>query len=322
MRSPAPIHACFAMLFACTAAMAQPYPNRPVTLVVNSIAGGPPDNVARAMKDEIAAALGTTIVVDNRPGAGGMSGAASVAKAEPNGYTILFSSAGPIAIAPILYKNAGFDPLRDFEYINAPAEAAVLFAFASSVPATNLKEFIALAKLNPGKYNFASGGIATPAHLAGEMLQALAGIKLVHVPHRGTPQAVAALLTGDVALFPSAAPAVVPHAIAGKIKLFAVSGEKRLKIAPDAPTAAEAGLPDLTVPAWYGILAPKGTPKPVIEKFDAAVKQAIANPVVQERLGRGAFFVMDIGSEKFAAFHRREIERWSKVIKDADIKVE
>lgn len=302
-------------------AIAQSFPTRPVTLVVSSEAGGPVDFPARAIRDELSVALGQPIVIENRSGAGGMVGAAAVARATPDGYTILFSSPGPFVIAPHLYSNMGYDSLKDFEPVSLVADVPALFATSIGIPAKTLGEFVALAKKEPGKLNYGTGGIATPSHLGPEMLKALAGIDIVHVPFRGAPQAMTALLINEIALFVSSPAVAISHEAAGKIRILAVTGSQRMKRAPHIPTATEAGMPELTVPAWYGIYAPKGTPKPIIDILDAAIKKALDNKQVRERLEASSYVPIGEGPGVLADFMKKDYDRWGDVIKKAGIKV-
>lgn len=303
----------------CGTAYSQTFPTRPVTLVVNSEAGGPVDVNARFIRDELQAALGQPVLVENRVGGGGQVGAAHVARSAADGYTILLCSPGALVLAPHLY-NTGYDALKDFEPIALITEVPVLFATSINSPAKTLPEFIALIKSQPGKHNYGTGGNATPAHLGAELLKSLAGLNMVHVPYRGTPQALAALLTGDVSLFLSGPAAVLPQEAAGKIRLVAVSTKTRIKAAPHIPTTAEAGLPDLTVPAWYGVLAPKGTPKHVVAAISAAFKKTLDNQAVRDRFEKASYLVINEGSDHFSQFLKKDYERWGDVIKKAGIK--
>lgn len=300
-------------------AQSQTFPSRPITLVVNSEVGGPVDVNARLMRDELQAALGQPIIVENRLGGGGQVGAAMVARAAPDGYTLLLCSPGAVVIAPHLY-NLPYDPLKDFEPVNLITEVPVLFAISINSPAKTLGEFVALAKANPGKFNYSSSGNSTPAHLGSELLKSLAGIDITHVPYRGTPQALQALMTDDVALFLSGPAAVLPQDAAGKIRLVAVTTKNRIRAAPHVPTTAEAGLPELTVPAWYGIFAPKGTPRQVVATLNAAIKKTLENKTVRERFEAASYLVIGDGPDLFTPFMKKETDRWGEVIKKAGIK--
>ncbi len=300
-------------------AEAQTFPTRPVNIVVNSEVGGPVDVNARLIRDELQVALGQPVVVTNRVGGGGQVGAVSVARAPADGYTVLLSSPGSLVIAPHLYS-LPYDPLKDFEPVSLITEVPVLFAISINSPAKSLNEFIALARSQPGKLNYGSGGISTPAHLGSELLKTLAGIDLVHVPYRGTPQALQALMTDDVALFLSGPAAVLPQEAAGKIRLIAVSTKSRIKAAPHIPTTAEAGLPDLTVPAWYGVMAPKGTPKEVVATLRAALKRSLENAVVRDKFEAASYIIINEGPEHFSNFLKKDFELWGDVIRKANIK--
>ena len=298
---------------------AQSFPTRPVTLVVNSEAAGPVDVNARIIKDEMQAALGQPLIVENRVGGGGMVGAAYVSHATPDGYTIVVGSPGAFVLAPHLY-NTGYDALKDFEPVALITEVPVLFAIGANSPAKTLAEFVNLARAQPGKLNYGSGGNATPAHLGAELLKSLANVNMVHIPYRGTPQALAALMAGDVALFLSGPAAVLPQEAAGKIRLIAVSTKTRIKLAAHVPTTAEAGYPDLTVPAWYGVYAPRGTPRAVINTLAAAFRKTLDNKAIRDKFEAASYLVINEGPEALGTLTRGDFERWGAVIRKAGIK--
>ncbi|MSQ70697.1 MAG: tripartite tricarboxylate transporter substrate binding protein [Betaproteobacteria bacterium] len=316
---PSPIAAC-ALLFAF-AASAQPFPTRVITIIVNSEPGGGQDRIANALREDMAAILGQAVVLEHRIGAGGTTALAALKRAKPDGYTILITGSGPVTIAPLLYPLA-YDPTRDFDFVHRVMDLYGIVAARASLPASTIKEYVALARQSPGKYTFGSSGIASPAHLFGERLKLLAGIDLLHVPFKGPPAAAASLLSGDIDVLLTSAPLIVPHAAVGKLRLLAVVGPRRVKAAPDVPTIGEAGFPELTLPGWFGFLAPKGVPKPALDMLDRAIGAAAATPKGREAIERLGADPISMSSGEFTAFHEKHIELWRGIIKQAGIKVE
>lgn len=301
-------------------AKAQEYPARLMTIIVNSEAGGPTDFTARMMKDVMQEVLGQTIVIENRTGAVGIVGAAAAARAEPDGYTILMSGAGPTMIAPIINNTLPYSPQRDFETVTLCVEAESFFVANPGV-ARSLPEFVERAKREPGKLSFGSAGIAGPAHLASEYLKQLSGINVLHVPYRGAPQAVTDVLSGQISMYVSALPQVRSHIEARMLNALATIGNQRSKQLPQVKTTAEYGYPDLAIPAFFGLFVPKGTPRAVVQKIDAAAQAALRHPRVQQQFEQASYLVKALGPDEFRTFLTESSTRWGKIIKDADIRI-
>jgi tripartite-type tricarboxylate transporter receptor subunit TctC len=303
------------------AALAQDanYPTRPIRMIAPSSAGGPVDVIARLVSGGLTEVLGQQVVVDNRAGAAGLIGAETVANASPDGYTLLFGFSGPLVIVPNLGTKTPYDTLKDFAPVTLAAQAPYVLVVHPSLPVSNVKELIALAKSRPGKLNFGSGGNGTGIHLAGELLKLTAGINLVHVPYKGAGPAQTALLAHEVdMLFNGAAPAL-PHIKAGRLKALAVGGSKRTPLLPEVPTIAESGL-DFNTSGWYGILAPRGTPRAIVNKVHAATAKAINTPALKEQLTKQAFEGVASSPDEFSKMIRAEWTKWERVIKAAGLK--
>jgi tripartite-type tricarboxylate transporter receptor subunit TctC len=263
----------------CTqAAPAQTYPDRPVRIIVPTPPGGPVDAVARALARAIAPLLAQSVVVDNRAGAGNTIGSKEAALADPDGDTLLFSSASGLVIAPMLHAQAGYDPIRSFAPIALVAESSNILVVNPSVPATSVRELVAYAKANPGKVNFSSGGIGVLPHLIGEMFKARAGIDIVHVPYRGGGPSIADVLGGQVDMTFEGTSVLLPLIQAGKLRALAVTSAKRIPQLPDVPTMIEVGYPGFSSTSWTGLLAPDKTPPAIIAKLNAWVNAALASP--------------------------------------------
>jgi tripartite-type tricarboxylate transporter receptor subunit TctC len=298
------------------------YPERPVRLVVPFPAGGGADNLARAIAPKAAQILGQPIVIDNKPGAGGNIGAAEVARAAPDGYTILHGTNGTHGINQALYAKPGFDPMKDFVPIARWTMLPAMLVVHPSVPANNVNELVAYLKANPNKVSFGSAGNGTTSHLAGTMFKTLTGTDIVHVPYKGGGPALAGLLAGDVQMMVELMVSVFPNAKAGKIKGLAVTTKQRVPTAPEIPTLDESGVPGFDLAATDGVYAPAGTPKAIVDKLNAAFRQALEDPQVRENLAsRGAFGVP--GTPDDLAKHvAREYPMWIKLVKDSGAKVD
>jgi len=298
------------------------YPDRPIRLVVPFPAGGGADALARTIMPRVAQELGATIVIDNRPGAGGNVGAEHVAHAAPDGYTLLYGTNGTHAINRTLYAQQGFDPVRDFAPVSRMTQIAALMVVNPSVPARSVSELVEYAKANPGKVFFASAGNGTTSHLAGELFKTVASVDIVHVPYRGGALAAADVAGGQVQMMIDVMPNVLPLASGGKLRALGVTTATRVPAAPDIPTVAESGLPGFEVSAWDGIFAPAGTPAAVVDRLNAAIRQALADPKVRESLvGRGAQPVPSTPDE-LARHVAAESEKWARVVRQSGAKID
>ena len=299
---------------------AQEFPVKPIKLIVPFPAGGPNDIIARTVGQRMSELLNQPVLIDNRAGAGGVLGTDAVAKAEPDGYTIAITSAGALAISTSLQEKVPYDPLKDFAHITLVAKVPELLVVATSVPASNMRELIALAKSKPGQLNFASSGAGSMPHLAGELLKLTAQIDIVHVPYRGAAPAVNDLLGQQVQMVFLDLPVLLPQVEAGKLKAIAIGSAERTSALKDVPTTAEVGLPLIQAENWYGMVAPRGTPPAIIAKLHQAALEAMRSPEVKDKLaGQGAILVGN-SPEEFAAYIKSEIEKWAKVVAAAGIK--
>jgi tripartite-type tricarboxylate transporter receptor subunit TctC len=310
--------AAVAALAACATlvpAAAQDYPNRPITLVVPYAAGGGNDVMARIVGEKMSKTLGQQVVIENRPGAGGAVATRAVAKAAPDGYTLVIGGTGSLAVNPSLYANAGYDPRKDFAPVGLIGTSAMIVLVHPSVPAKSVAELIALAKKDAGKLNYASAGVGSGIHLAAELFATMAGVKLTHIPYKGTGPALADLVGGHVSIYFSSLPSAIGIAKEGKVRALAVTGPKRSDIFPDLPTVAEAALPGFEAVLRYGIVAPAGTPRPVVDKLNAALRAALADPDTKARMARDGTEPVPSSPEQYAADIDREETKWSEVVR-------
>lgn len=304
---------------ACSAEAA--YPTRPIRLIVGQAAGGATDVVVRAFAARLGEALGETIVVDNRPGAGGALGAVIVAKATADGYTLLAGTNGPIAISPHVMR-VQYDVQRDFSPIVLFSEVPFAVVVHPSVPANTLGGLIAAAKAQPGKLLFGSSGQSGTPHLCLELLKHLTGIDIVHVPYRGGAPAQVDLMAGRVQMYCAGFPSLAPNIRAGKIRALAVAAKRRSSVMPDVPAAAEAGVSGFEVTAWNGILAPMSTPKAVVQRLYEAASAVMKNPEFRSYLEKSGAEPVLLGPEDFAKYIREESERWGRVVKAAGVRAQ
>ena len=302
-------------------AAAQNYPTKPVRFVVPFAAGGSTDTLARAIGLRLPEYLGQQLVIDNRTGANGDIGMLLDAKAAPDGYTIVLGYIANLGIGPSLYKMP-YDPVKDFAPVTQVAGASNIMTAHPSVPAKNLKEFIAYAKANPGTINFATSGVASVGHLTGELLNELAGMKMVHVPYKGSGQAISDLVGGHVKVMISGMASTLPHVKTGKLRALAVTGPQRSDAAPDVPTIAESGFPGVEARSWFGVLAPANTPKPVITRLHDDIVKALQQPDVKQRLNGVGFDIVGSTPDEFGAYIKSEIKKWEKVVKASGAKPE
>lgn len=308
--------------FIAAPAFAQVYPSKPIRLIVPFAAGGGNDNVARLVGKRLADSLGQAVVVDNRPGAGGVVGAELAAKSAADGYTLFLGGVGSHAINPNLHQKLPYDPIRDFAPVELLAKAPLILVVHPSVPVHNIAEFIAYARANPGRLNYASNGNGSSSQLAAVMFDSMAGVDMVHVPYKGLSPALTDLLSGRVQLMFSSVVAILPHIKAGRLRGLAVTGAKRLASLPELPTIAEAGLPGYEASSWYGILAPAGTPRDIVVKLNAELAKALDQPEVRASLLAEGAEPAGGSPEQFEAHIRAEKERLGKIIRDANIRME
>jgi tripartite-type tricarboxylate transporter receptor subunit TctC len=304
------------------AAAADDYPNRPITLVVPFPPGGSTTIVARIIGDKLAEALGQQIVVDNRGGAGGTIGTRAVAKSAPDGYTLLLGYTGTLAIGPTLYPGAGYDPRKDFEPIGMIGHAPNSLVVHPSFNVHSVKELIAYAKANPGKVNYGSAGVGTVSHVAGVYFANAAGIQLTHIPYKGTGPALADLLGGHIPMAFAPIPATHASIAEGSLRGLAVTSAKRSRLLPDVPTIAEAGVPGFEASLYYGLVAPAGTPRPVIDKLNKALRDVLATDEVRKRLATDGAEPVPGTPEEYAKHIDQDETKWSKVVRDSGARAE
>lgn len=302
-------------LFSGWAAAQGAYPNRPVRVIVPFPAGQTTDMVARMLAQQFTESLGQSFYVDNKAGAGAIIGTEQAKNAVPDGYTLLMASSGPLAINPSLYPKLPYDTLKDFQSIGMVVVVAQFLVVNKDFPANNLKELIAYVKQNPGKVNFGSGGIGLTNHLTMELLKAATGMQITHVPYKGAPAALTAMITGEINMMFESGPAVIPYVRSGKLKVIAVGSQRRSPILPEVPTVAEAGVPGFNAQSWAAFLAPTGTPGPIIQKLNAELNAALSKPATKERLlGMGAE-PLEYTPEQTAAYFKSELENWAVAVK-------
>lgn len=304
-------------------AMAQPgYPNKPIRLVVPFVPGGSTDVVARLLGAELKNELGQQVIVENKPGAGGNIGGDVVARAAPDGYTLLLAAAGPTVINPSLYSKMPFDPLKDLAPVTMLVREHNLMAVPAAMPVKTLQEFITYARSKPNEINFGSPGNGSPAQLAGELLNQKSGLKMAHVAYKGSGAAVVDLMAGHISMMIDNMPALLPHVQGGKIRALAVPSERRAAAMPDVPTFKEAGMDNFIITAWKGVMVPAGTPKDVVEKLQASIARIMSKPDMQKRM-------VDMGAEpavntpeQFGAIIGKETAWWAALVKSTGTKLE
>ena len=322
MRRSSIIAAALAAVLAAGGAAAQDYPNRPIRLVVAFAAGGTTDFVARQLAERAKASLGQNIVVENKPGANGAIGAEYVAKSEPDGYTLFFSTAGALAINPSMRSDLPYDPIKDFTPIVPVARNTVLFAVNPTLGVATAQEMIARAKEKPGTITVAITGVGAISHLAIEMLQIAAGIKLQYVPYRGAGQAVADFIGGQLNAMSAEVPVLMPQIKAGKAKILAVSAQNRSEVLPEVPTFAELGYPDVVADNWSGVLAPPKTPPAIVARLNQAFNAVVRDPEVRRRFAENGVSTIGGTPEDLTELIKSETARWRKVVKETGVKGE
>lgn len=301
-------------------AQAQDYPARPITIVVSTAAGGGNDIMARVIGERMSRTLGQQIVVENRPGAGGTTATRQIAQAAPDGYTLGLGNTGTLAQGPAFYANAGYDPRKDFAPIGLIANAPVVVVVHPAVPATSIQELIALARKEPGKLAYGSGGAGTPNHLTAVMFSNAAGISMVHVPFRGSGPAVAALVGNHVALMFAGMPSVMGNIRNNILRPLGITSLKRSAELPDVPTVAEAGMPGFEAAQRYGLIAPAGTPPAIVARLSAALREALNSDDVKARIAAEGAEPLPSTPEEYARDIASELTKWTRVVQDAGIK--
>lgn len=309
------------LLLSAASAGAEDFPARQIRLIVPFPPGGPNDIIARVIGQRMSEIAKQPVIIDNRGGQGGVLGTEALAKAAPDGYTIAISSAGALAISPTMERVA-YDPLKDLQAVTLVAKVPEMLVVATDVPAKNMAELVALAKAQPGKLNFASSGPGSLPHLAGELLKLTAKIDIVHVPYRGAAPAMNDLLGQQVQMVFLDLPILLPQIRSGGLRAIAIGAPERAPTAMEVPTTTELGMPELQAENWYGMVAPAGTPAPIVERLNQIATEAMRDPAVKEKLAiQGATLVGDSPAH-FHAFIESEIARWAKVIKDAGVVTE
>ena len=312
--------AAAAVVLLCAAAHTQSYPSKPITMVVPSGAGSATDIIARLISSNLATALNVSIVVENKVGANGAIAAAYVARSAPNGYTLLMATNSPMSAAPSLNKTINYDPVKDFAPLSRVGSYIVSLAVNPEVPAKTLQELIAYAKANPGKLSFASGN--GTGVVAGETFKSWAGLDMVHVPYRSTPQAINDLLAGRVSMMFTDITIFLPYVQAGTLRALATTRLQRSTIAPDLPTLNEAGVTDFDMDAWAGFFAPAGTPREVVTKLNTELRKIIDSPEIKARIALLGFEAVSSSPDELGRFVEVQLVKWTKMIKDAGIQPE
>jgi tripartite-type tricarboxylate transporter receptor subunit TctC len=303
-------------------AQAQPFPAKPVRMVIAFPAGGGSDIVGRALANELAPLLGQPVVVENRGGAGGIIGTEYGARAAPDGYTITVGSSGGFAITPHLNPKLPYDPVRDFAPLGLFTRLTFLVNVHPSVPARSVKDLVALARAKPGNLNFGSSGPGATAHLATELFMSLAGVKMTHVPYKGAAPAMTAVISGEVDVLFDSMPTSLPHVRSGRIRPLAVTTLERSSLLPQLPTLDEAGVKGYELSSWFGVFAPAGTPRAIVERLNAAINTATSRPGMRKQLLNQGAEPLSGTPEDLAAYLKRELEKYGRIIRSAGVKVE
>ena len=312
------VAAIAALLFA-TLAASQDYPSRPIRLIVPFPPGGSTDILARALGDKLAQGLGQPVVIDNRPGAGGSIGAEAVARAAPDGYTLMMGHLGTLAVNPSIYKSLPYDPVRSFAPVSLMAIVPSVLVVNPSLPVASAAELIAYAKSHPGKLAYGSAGSGSTSHLTTEYFKLVTGIDILHVPYKGVGPMLTDLVSGQLSMGLNGAPAVMQHVNAGRLRALAVTSSKRLEALPQVPTLDEAGVRGFDASGWYGVVAPAGTPQAIVARLNGEIARAIQSAELRSRLDSEGALPAPGTPEAFGAFIRAEIARWDAVLKRAGV---
>jgi tripartite-type tricarboxylate transporter receptor subunit TctC len=309
-------------LFAACGTQAQEWPAKPIRVVYPYSAGGVGDTSFRALSVLIEPRIGQRFVIESKPGAAGNIGTAEVARAAPDGYTLLIAPTASYSVNQFLFSNLGFDPLTAFEPISIYADAPLVVLMNAAVPAKTLKEFVEHARANPGKLNFGSPGTGSPSHLTGELLSQITGRALVYVPYKGTPPMVQAILANDIQLVIATLGGNLPHVKSGRLRLLAVTAKERMADIPDVPTTPEAGYPELLASNWWALAAPRGTDRRIVERLAEEVRAALADPAARKRINDLGMLPVGSTPAETASHMRAEAERWKTVIERGGIKAQ
>ena len=309
-------------LLAPLSVCAQAYPNRPIRLVVPYGAGGVSDIMGRVVAQKMTELLGQAMVVENRPGAGGMLGTGAVAKSEPDGYTIVLSSLSAYAIGPKLVKSAPYDPVSDFTPIGGVAIAPTILTVNAALPYQNLRELMAYAKANPGKLSYGSSGIGSVGHISGEVLRASSGVEFVHVPYKTAQQAYPDAISGNISMVFDALPSAIQHIRSGKMRPIAMMSDRRASLVPEVPTFAEAGYPEATLRLWVGLHGPANLPAPVVQKLNDTLHKALVAPDVRERFAAAGADPFPTTPQELGQLTRGDVDKLGKMMAAAGIKPE
>jgi tripartite-type tricarboxylate transporter receptor subunit TctC len=314
--SAATIASSFWVGIACPAHVhAEPYPTRPIKVIVPTPAGGPVDVIARLVGNYLSSTIGQTVVIENRPGAGNTLGSKEAAQAEPDGYTLLYSSASGLVFAPLLQKNAGYDPVTSYDPVALVAASSTILVVHPSFPARSVQELVAYAKANPGKVNFSSGGIGVLPHLMGELFKSMAGVDIVHVPYRGGGPSINDLVAGQVQMTFEGAGVLVPLIQTGKLKALATTSPNRIPELPDVPTMAESGFPGFVSRSWTGLLAPARTPRDVIDKLNTQINEGLKSQELRAALARLSNEPLGGTPQAFTDVIKGDIAKWAPIVK-------
>ena len=312
----------FAGCVLSVSALAQAYPAKPLKMILPFPAGGPTDIIARALGQGLGEAFGQNVVIDNRPGGGGMIGATLAARAGGDGYTLLLGGITTIAVAPSVHKTMPYDPLRDFLPVTLATRQAIMLTTHPSLPVKSVQEFIALAKARPGEINYATSGPGGSGHMAGELFRLVTGVNLVHIPYKGAPPALNELIAGQVQVMFGTILATASHVRSGRVRALAITGPQRSHALPEVVTFAEAGLLDYDASSWNGVLVPAGTPRAIVDRLNAELVRILKSPSVIERLEPDGAIPVPTTPEEFSTFIRLEMAKWAKVVKAANIRIE
>ena len=311
-----------ALWLAPAASFAQDFPNRAITIIVPQPPGGGTDIISRIVAQQLSEQVGKPVVVENKPGAGTIVGTQAAAKSAPDGYTLLAGLTANMAVNPSLFKTLPYDPVRDFVPVGMMAQFPFVLVVSKDFPAKSVKDLIAMAKAKPGTINFASAGNGTGQHLSAELFKLMAGVDMTHVPYRGAAPAYSDVISGRTPVFFDNLASGLGHIKGGSVRALGVTGTKRSPLLPDVPTIAEAGVPGYQNYVWFGLWAPKNTPKPVVDKLYAEIRKAVATPSVKERIMKDAGVPMDTALAAIEPMEKAEIAKWADVVKRAHIQVQ